>query len=41
MAAALVLFVERRMRGRAGFGLELAGIVLMIAATFVGALAVA
>jgi membrane associated rhomboid family serine protease len=41
VAAALVLFVERRMSGRAGFGLELAGIVLMIAATFVGALAVA
>ena len=41
VAAALVLFVERRMGGRAGFGLELAGIVLMIVATFVGALAVA
>jgi membrane associated rhomboid family serine protease len=40
VAAALVLFVERRMSGRAGFGLELAGIVLMIAATFAGALLV-
>jgi membrane associated rhomboid family serine protease len=41
VAAGLVLFVERQMSGRMGFGLELAGIVLMIAATFVGALAVA
>jgi membrane associated rhomboid family serine protease len=42
VAALLVLFVERQMSGqRAGFGLELAGIVLMIAATFAGALAVA
>ena len=41
VAAALVLFVERQMSGRAGFGLELAGIVLIIAATFAGALAVA
>ena len=42
VAALLVLFVERRMRGRrVGFGLELAGIVVMIAATFAGALAVA
>jgi membrane associated rhomboid family serine protease len=42
IAALLVIFVERRMRGqRAGFILELAGIVLMIAATFAGALAVA
>ena len=41
VSAALVLFVERQMRGGAGFGLELAGIVLMIAATFAGALAVA
>ena len=42
VAALLVIFVERRMRGqRAGFGLELVGIVLMIAATFAGALAVA
>ncbi len=29
------------MSGRAGFGLELVGIVVMIAATFAGALAVA
>jgi membrane associated rhomboid family serine protease len=41
VAAALVLFAERQLRGRAGFGLELAGIVLIIAATFAGALAVA
>jgi membrane associated rhomboid family serine protease len=41
VAAMLVLFVERQMSGRAGFGLELAGIVLIIAATFAGALAVA
>src|SRR5919201_2815847 len=41
VAAGLVLFVERQMSGGAGFGLELAGIVLMIAATFAGALAVA
>jgi membrane associated rhomboid family serine protease len=41
VAALLVLFVERQMSGRAGFGLELAGMVLMIAATFAGALAVA
>jgi membrane associated rhomboid family serine protease len=41
VAAGLVLLVERQMSGRAGFGLELAGIVLMIAATFAGALAVA
>jgi membrane associated rhomboid family serine protease len=42
VAALLVLFVERQMRGRrVGFGLELAGIVVMIAATFAGALAVA
>jgi membrane associated rhomboid family serine protease len=41
VAALLVIFVERRMSGRAGFGLELAGIVLMIGATFAGALAVA
>ena len=42
VAALLVLFVERRLRGRrVGFGLELAGIVMMIAATFAGALAVA
>ena len=42
VAALLVIFVERRMRGqRAGFALELAGIALMIVATFAGALAVA
>ena len=42
VAALLVLFVERQLRGRrVGFGLELAGIVVMIAATFAGALAVA
>ena len=41
VAAALVLFVERQMSGRVGFGLELAGILLIFAATFAGALAVA
>ena len=41
IAALLVIFVERRMSGRPGYALELAGIVLMIAATFAGALAVA
>jgi membrane associated rhomboid family serine protease len=41
VAALLVIFVERRMSGRPGFALELGGIMLMIAATFVGALAVA
>ncbi|MDX6607947.1 MAG: hypothetical protein QOD14_2487 [Solirubrobacterales bacterium] len=41
VAALLVMFVERRMSGRPGFTLELAGIVVMIAATFAGALAVA
>jgi membrane associated rhomboid family serine protease len=41
VAALLVIFVERRMSGRPGFTLELVGIVLMIAATFAGALAVA
>ncbi|HEY3192679.1 MAG TPA: rhomboid family intramembrane serine protease [Solirubrobacterales bacterium] len=41
VAALLVIFVERRMSGRPGFALELCGIVLMIAATFAGALAVA
>jgi membrane associated rhomboid family serine protease len=41
VAAALVLFVERQLSGRTGFGLELAGIVLIIAATFAGAVAVA
>jgi membrane associated rhomboid family serine protease len=41
VAALLVIFVEKRMSGRPGFTLELAGIMLMIAATFAGALAVA
>jgi membrane associated rhomboid family serine protease len=41
VAALLVIFVEKRMTGRPGFTLELVGIVLMIAATFAGALAVA
>jgi membrane associated rhomboid family serine protease len=41
VAALLVIFVERRMSGRPGFTLEIVGIVLMIAATFAGALAVA
>jgi membrane associated rhomboid family serine protease len=41
MAALLVIFVERQMSGRVGFGLELAGILLIFAATFAGALVVA
>jgi membrane associated rhomboid family serine protease len=41
VAALLVIFVERRMSGRPAYTLEIAGILLMIAATFVGALAVA
>src|SRR4051794_15237734 len=42
VAALLVIIVERRMQGqRAGFAIELGGIVLMLAATFAGALAVA
>ena len=41
VAALLVIFVERQMSGRPGFALELAGILMMIAATFAGALAVA
>jgi membrane associated rhomboid family serine protease len=41
VAAGLVILVERRMQGRQGFTIELVGIVLMIAATFAGALAVA
>jgi membrane associated rhomboid family serine protease len=41
VAALLVIFVERRMSGRPGFALELAGILVMFAATFAGALAVA
>ena len=40
-AAMLVIFVERRMSGRPGYALEIAGILLMFAATFAGALAVA
>jgi membrane associated rhomboid family serine protease len=42
VAALLVIFVERRMAGRRpAFAIELIGIVLMIGATFAGALAVA
>jgi membrane associated rhomboid family serine protease len=41
VAAALVIFTERQLKGRQGYALELAGILLMIAATFAGALAVA
>ena len=41
VAALLVIFVERRMSGRPGFTLELVGILLIFAATFAGALAVA
>jgi membrane associated rhomboid family serine protease len=41
VAALLVIFVERQMSGRHGFALELAGILVMMAATFAGALAVA
>jgi hypothetical protein len=41
LAAILVIFVERQLHGRQGFALELIGIVLMIAATFAGAIAVA
>jgi len=41
VAALLVIFVERGMSGRPGYALELAGILLMIAATFAGALLVA
>ena len=41
IAALLVIFVERRMSGRPGYALELVGILLMIGATFAGALAVA
>jgi len=41
IAAMLVILVERRMSGRPGYTLEIAGILLMIAATFAGALAVA
>jgi membrane associated rhomboid family serine protease len=41
VAALLVIFVERQMSGRPGYALEIVGILLMIAATFAGALAVA
>jgi membrane associated rhomboid family serine protease len=42
LAALLVIVVERRMADRReGFAIELIGIVLMIGATFAGALAVA
>jgi energy-converting hydrogenase Eha subunit B len=41
VAALLVIFVERRMSGRPGYALEVAAILLMFAATFAGALAVA
>jgi membrane associated rhomboid family serine protease len=41
VAALLVIFVERRMSGRPGYALEIAGILLMFVATFAGALAVA
>ncbi len=41
IAALLVIFVERQMSGRPGYALEIAGILLIFAATFAGALAVA
>jgi membrane associated rhomboid family serine protease len=41
IAALLVIFVERRMSGRPGYALEIGGILLIFAATFAGALAVA
>jgi membrane associated rhomboid family serine protease len=41
LAALVVIFAERRLSGRPSYAFELAAIVLMIAATFVGALAVA
>ncbi|HEU4980018.1 MAG TPA: rhomboid family intramembrane serine protease [Solirubrobacterales bacterium] len=41
LAAALVIFVERRLRGRPRYAFELGAIVLMIAGTFAGAIAVA
>ena len=41
VAALLVIFVERRMSGRPGYALEVAGILLVFGATFAGALAVA
>ena len=36
-----MIFTERQLKGRQGYALELVGILLMIAATFAGALAVA
>jgi membrane associated rhomboid family serine protease len=41
LAASLVIFVERRMSGRPSYALEIGGILVMFAATFAGALAVA
>jgi membrane associated rhomboid family serine protease len=41
VAALLVIFVERQMSGRPGYALEITGILLIFAATFAGALAVA
>ncbi|HEX6586549.1 MAG TPA: rhomboid family intramembrane serine protease [Solirubrobacterales bacterium] len=41
LAAALVIFVERQLGGRPGYAFELGAIILMIAGTFVGAIAVA
>jgi membrane associated rhomboid family serine protease len=41
VTALLVIFVERRMSGRPGYLFELGAVVLMIAATFAGAVAVA
>ena len=41
VAAGLVILVERRMHGRQGFTIELVGILLIMAATFAGAIAVA
>jgi membrane associated rhomboid family serine protease len=41
LAALVVIFAERRLTGRPSYAFELAAIVLMILATFVGALAVA
>ena len=41
LAAALVIFAERRLSGRPGYVFEVAAILLMLAGTFVGALAAA
>ncbi|HET8592959.1 MAG TPA: rhomboid family intramembrane serine protease [Solirubrobacterales bacterium] len=41
LAAALVILVERQIRGRPGYALEIGGVVLMLAGTFAGALAAA